>query len=468
MFLRRLKTIFKKPVWWGISLAFCFPLTVAAQNTTSLLAEYTKSAFEWAIGFAAILAAIAFIAGAIQYTISFDSPQKRGDGKNRMLSSLLGLLLCLGAVLVLNTINPKLVRLEFGQAIGEKNTGLYYTNGKPEEDRGAHFSVSDTSVLFEAKYNTITYFCKDVDPQRPPRPAIIWLYPETGFKDKDPEFKKTTVKKIACGEEAKIDGKSFRIEYERSGVYLFMDKNCTGYQSQALLINANPLSLPFRAKAKSFKLISYPEDESWYGIIFHESEKSSDSDKCSEPFIQQKPGSQGDCFSLENIQPVSATIVNTAKLVYSVPASYSVSGLGAKLYSKPWGWELRSFAGFSDQTITTGESLAGRWDKGITASRAEFKHRECSFRLFGGQGRDCETATYKAMCKTFEDCPGSIQLIGNFLLVLSTDGQYGQKVPGAKDTSTCQTFYSDINSIKELEFSGEGNRVRSVKVIPLK
>ena len=53
-----------------------------------------------------------FIRGAIQYMASGGNPSRAGEAKNIMTDAIIGLLLAVGSVLILRTINPALVELD--------------------------------------------------------------------------------------------------------------------------------------------------------------------------------------------------------------------------------------------------------------------------------------------------------------------------------------------------------------------
>jgi len=72
------------------------------------LGRYLNIIIRLAIGFAAVLAMIMIVMGGIQYMTS-ELVSSKEDGKNRINNALLGLLVALGAWLILFTINPALL-----------------------------------------------------------------------------------------------------------------------------------------------------------------------------------------------------------------------------------------------------------------------------------------------------------------------------------------------------------------------
>ena len=64
-----------------------------------------------ALAVSGILAFGAIVLGAVKYAASVGNSTLQGDAKDQIKQALLGLLLLLGAVIILNTINPDLTTL---------------------------------------------------------------------------------------------------------------------------------------------------------------------------------------------------------------------------------------------------------------------------------------------------------------------------------------------------------------------
>lgn len=85
--------------------------TDAACKTT--LEKYLPGLFNLAIGLSAAFAVLMIVIGGFEY-MSTDALQKKEDGKKRIENSIYGLLLVIGAWLILFTINPTLLTLRLG------------------------------------------------------------------------------------------------------------------------------------------------------------------------------------------------------------------------------------------------------------------------------------------------------------------------------------------------------------------
>ncbi|HEY4496860.1 MAG TPA: hypothetical protein VI432_01800 [Candidatus Paceibacterota bacterium] len=66
--------------------------------------------FQWAIGVGAILAVGVMIFGGVKYTAAVGNPSIQTDAKEWIKGAVFGLLLLIGAYLILNTINPGILK----------------------------------------------------------------------------------------------------------------------------------------------------------------------------------------------------------------------------------------------------------------------------------------------------------------------------------------------------------------------
>jgi len=80
-------------------------------TTTSLLPDFVKYIFNFAIGISGILAFGVLIFAGIQYLTSAGNPGKMTDAMDRIKSAFLGLVILLCSWIILTTINPQLVEI---------------------------------------------------------------------------------------------------------------------------------------------------------------------------------------------------------------------------------------------------------------------------------------------------------------------------------------------------------------------
>lgn len=84
-----------------------------AAGSAPPLSTYLRAVFLTGIGLAGVLAVLMIIIGGIQYIGSGMSPSVKSDAKDRITNAVLGLLLALLSWIILNTIDPNLVSLNF-------------------------------------------------------------------------------------------------------------------------------------------------------------------------------------------------------------------------------------------------------------------------------------------------------------------------------------------------------------------
>lgn len=75
------------------------------------LPEFVKYIFIFSLGAVGIIGMLALILAAFDYVMSAGNPQKAAEGKDRIVAALLGLLLLLASWVLLNLVNPDLLKL---------------------------------------------------------------------------------------------------------------------------------------------------------------------------------------------------------------------------------------------------------------------------------------------------------------------------------------------------------------------
>lgn len=95
-----------------------FPDLPGAPDPTSGIPQLIKYIFIFSLGIVGLIGMVAILMGGFSYVTSAGNPQKAADGKNQILSALLGLLLILGSWVLLNLINPDLLKLGVKKELG--------------------------------------------------------------------------------------------------------------------------------------------------------------------------------------------------------------------------------------------------------------------------------------------------------------------------------------------------------------
>lgn len=90
-----------------------------AKDPTAGIPQYIRYIFIFSLGLVGIIAFIAMLMAAIGYVTSVGNPQKAAAAKDKIFSALLGMLILLGSYVLLNTINPDLLKFKI-EIVGEK------------------------------------------------------------------------------------------------------------------------------------------------------------------------------------------------------------------------------------------------------------------------------------------------------------------------------------------------------------
>jgi len=91
----------------GVQIATTLP----GMGQSSNPGEFVASFYQFSLMIGGILAFGAIVYGGVKYTFAAGNPSGQSEGKEWVKSALLGLLLLVGAYIILNTINPDLVKL---------------------------------------------------------------------------------------------------------------------------------------------------------------------------------------------------------------------------------------------------------------------------------------------------------------------------------------------------------------------
>jgi Type IV secretion system pilin len=103
-----------------------------------------------AIGLAAVLSMVMIVAGGIEYMTS-ELISSKEEGKKRITNAVLGLIVALGAFLILNTINPDLIDIE----PNIEETTLQYIPGEAQQYRLTQTQNTDTNFKRTSFYDKI-------------------------------------------------------------------------------------------------------------------------------------------------------------------------------------------------------------------------------------------------------------------------------------------------------------------------
>ena len=96
----------------AFAVDYSLPVIKDAQPSSAGPAGWVANLYQFSLMAAGILGFGAIVYAGFRYTLQAGNPSAQGDAKDQITQALLGLLLLLGAYLILNTINPNLTKLE--------------------------------------------------------------------------------------------------------------------------------------------------------------------------------------------------------------------------------------------------------------------------------------------------------------------------------------------------------------------
>lgn len=132
-------------------------------DATSSITQYIVNIYRFGMGIAGILAVGMIVAGAVYMSISSSSVDKKSEGRDMITSALMGIGLLFGSYLILNTINPELIKLKdpaieskvFSNTYSSMSMPLTHVSGCNSDEMGACVGKGGGYALY-TKYNTST------------------------------------------------------------------------------------------------------------------------------------------------------------------------------------------------------------------------------------------------------------------------------------------------------------------------
>lgn len=117
--------------------------------TTYQLGDYINKVFQIALAILGVISVIMIIIAGVQY-MTVESIYGKSDAKQRITSAVSGLLLSLSIFLILNTINPELLEVNFGSKFEDVKIDL--SDGDPDIPAGQTGVVGNGTYIYTA-YN---------------------------------------------------------------------------------------------------------------------------------------------------------------------------------------------------------------------------------------------------------------------------------------------------------------------------
>ncbi|MEI6479548.1 MAG: pilin [bacterium] len=131
----------------------CIPVPFMGGNTCSqpagdsAIQTYIKLLYQFAVGISGIVAVGMIVWGSIQISLFSESITQKSEGRDKITSAIIGVILLLGSYLLLNTINPRIVQL------GQTLTTVKQATSSPDIAK-AGVSSCGTSTLISGSAGT--------------------------------------------------------------------------------------------------------------------------------------------------------------------------------------------------------------------------------------------------------------------------------------------------------------------------
>jgi len=420
---KRCKHIFSLGVIFILSvvpgLALGIEVTLPGLPAKPDLADYIAALFNLAMGVAGGITLLSFIYGAFRYMTSAGNPEKMSDGKDRMLGSIFGMVLLLSSYLILTQINPQIIFTDLAPWPELPGVFLRYST---EKSIGAPTIVYDTNDLKEDNViPQIEYRCES---DRPNLPLLVFFYDGERLEN----FNK--VVEISCGNSTSIIGRSYEMRFKTSGVYLYREGGCPsdGYRSDSYTTSAGILG-EFDKDVRSIEIVNDTSEDQFWGAVLH-----------GEPYFRGQCSSDvyinidqdRDCFT---VSPFASSIT-----VFQWNPYWGSAGDGVKFFSRAHGK-----GGYH----TVGDSEIDPW--------AFIDLADIDFDYTGTEVSPEE----RESCRTFDDCPGSIRMTGNYLVFI-----YALRPDGV--TIDCAPYDSEVTRLKEKEWiHQEGRSPYKALIMPI-
>lgn len=421
---------------------------VFAASGVPTLQNTVKYYFTWGISIAVLLAGISFAVGGVQYIISMHA-----DGKERMLGSILGLVLLLASYVILQTINPAISTLTFNPL--PKGTGIFFVKNYSTSPGGgtpaitnsiqnsddptptdtpdyapAPLEESDTSDVVAEGYTGIEYDC--VDPDTAPK-LLLWQW---NLPDENNNDNEETFTRITCNSQPTPiqSDSSYVMEFEQPGVYFYTKGDCGGVSSD-VQNESETISGDFYGNTKSIRIVVPEKDTATYsgiGTVLHASADYFDGGDCDTLMLKLSDDTYQDseCFSVNN------NIKAHSLDIFYIPEDVDKAGNGINFYSEPTGWNADEEAGIF--TVL-----------GSKINKDEITVINTGDMCFDYTGSS-KDQKYMQDYPSFYDRQGSMKINGNYFVKISSANDSGDsdnndsENADSEDQDWCQTFTDDV------------------------
>lgn len=300
-----------------LALEITYPIIPGAPiiGANSNLVQYINYFFIFAVITAGFIGVMSIVISGLQILVFAGSPGAMGAAKERIIGSMLGIVLLMLSFVILRTINPELIAPQ-ETPVGLLPSGVYYSVYGPNGNTytPAADAVSNTADPFQMNqgYTELIYKCDSI-PKNHGRTLLVSLYNKTDWQidpiNNGTDYVKTI--EVPCGNTypyaIPVSAPlvlSFKWEYEDAGIYYFLTNDCSGIRSG---IQKDSGSIPSINQIVddvmlSFRIVSGKNESTRYGVILNKD--IGGNGECSKPIINSNPGSI--CYKISDHAPNDA------------------------------------------------------------------------------------------------------------------------------------------------------------------
>ncbi len=257
-----------------------------------LLPEFIYYWFVFAIVVAGAIGILQIVFSGLKIILSAGNPGAMSEAKERILNSILGIILLMSSFIILRTINPNFITPT--QSILPIKEGVYFTDGSNYKQASSSVADLDAIDLSEMQLDNINlvYFCKGND-----KHILLWLYSGTNFnRAGDDDVSDTIVLPCSTPQSPNpisLSGSeylSYRYQPLDTGVYYYRTENCTGLATCASndsCAQKTDGDIPnfdtndnFNNQVNSFRIITNGQNKTYVVLT----KKYNNEGECSEPY----------------------------------------------------------------------------------------------------------------------------------------------------------------------------------------
>jgi len=395
----------------------CAPSPPGPTCTISV-ADYAAYFFVLAIYLAGIIGVVSIAFAGVTILINAGSPSAVGAARERIIGSILGIVILMCSFIILRTINPDLITPKTGGGILDSTVyGVYLrwsTTPSIDHPDGYLYNTAPVAMPNTAQAEIqigaqLYYYCPPTTTN--PKTLLVWLYDGSDYQDGG----NSGTAELHCNQAIVVDqAASYQWKWKEAGVYFYATNDCTGISSDVQKVDGpiQPFDAADSIPVGSMKIVSGATADSKYGVVLTEGnidENSIASGECSQPYVNLTQG-DSECIPMPNGSNGN-TFSPLAAYVFNVNPNYRTSGNGLWLYSDAKSLFLSSNNIGTELPIENPDAFLDKWGEnngsGTTCDPTqqlclnEIRIGNNNYNVFLYAENDAEAPNVDATCQAF-------------------------------------------------------------------